>query len=100
MVMLFVMLFVLFMQSRLVLSLGVCRQVRENNLKVRLWVQQSDPPKIAPYLASIGEAMAEIGALVVAGKQVHKEDIRECDKSIQHHVGMTNLPTLMMLQVP
>lgn len=34
------------------------------------------------YPASIGEAMAEIGALVVAGKQVHKEDIRECDVSI------------------
>jgi hypothetical protein len=44
--------------------------------------------------------MAEIGALVVAGKQVHKEDIRECDKSIQHHVGMTNLQNLMMLLVP
>ena len=55
---------------------------------------------VVDYLASIGEAMAEIGALVVAGKQVHKEDICECDKSIQHHVGMTNLPNLMMLLIP
>jgi len=34
------------------------------------------------YLASIGEAMAETGAPILAGKQVHKEDIRECDVSI------------------
>ena len=27
----------------------------------------------------MGEAMADIGALVAAGKLVHKEDIRECD---------------------
>ncbi len=27
----------------------------------------------------MGEAMADIGALVAAGKLVHKEDIRECN---------------------
>jgi hypothetical protein len=33
------------MQSSLVVS----RQVWENNLKVRLWVWQSGPPRLAPY---------------------------------------------------
>ena len=32
-----------------------------------------------PPWSSVGEAMADIGALVAAGKLVHKEDIRECD---------------------
>ena len=30
-------------------SLVVCRQVWENILKVRLWVWQSGPPRLAPY---------------------------------------------------
>jgi hypothetical protein len=34
---------------------------------------------VVDHLASVGEAMADIGALVAAGKLVHKEDIRECD---------------------
>jgi hypothetical protein len=37
---------------------------------------------VVDYLASIGEAMAEIRVPIVAGKQVHKEDICECDISI------------------
>ncbi len=34
---------------------------------------------VVDHLASVGEAMADIGALVAAGTLVHKEDIRECD---------------------
>ncbi len=32
-------------------SLIVCRQVRENNLKVGLCVLHSEPPSLVPYLA-------------------------------------------------
>ena len=36
-------------------SLVVCRQVRENNLKGRLWVWQSGPARLAPYQIVIND---------------------------------------------
>lgn len=43
---------------------------------------------VVDHLASVGEAMAEIGALAAAGKLVHKEDVRECD--IADYVDVVN----------
>jgi hypothetical protein len=49
MVMLFVMLVVL-CGAVWSSSLVMCRKVRENNLKMGLWVRQCGPPRLAPYL--------------------------------------------------
>lgn len=40
------------------------------------------------HLATVAEAMAEIGALIASGKLVHKEDIREA--SIDDYVSVIN----------